>query len=362
MNRATAAAVAVAAVLGITGGTWVGVTLGTDDEPSAEGNTPTTTPSASQTRTKKPRDTQTPFSPAQLLYMDATRINDGYTHIDVEGFVASTVDGLVRIRGGWLIIQRDEPSDPNFHASKVDVTGTVTDLGDFVGAWDISLDGDLFVALRGDDYTVVDLTSAEPLDVKVKAPKGTTPTAQATFVGPAVLTAWVADDGTRHSLRTEIPSGRSRLVETGTLTGWTASPGGLLLIGQVSNGSVTCLRGGSLARSDSWWTKCDWALDEDRPKYSPNGEQLLVVPLDPDGASPTTYGVLSTGTGNLMGTIEAPRFAMDAEWGDNNELFVLARRSATNDASVIYRCQVGGECVLDRPATPTRGLVLGAGV
>ncbi len=360
MNRATAAAVAVAAVLGITGGTWIGVQAGTGNDPDSGSNPgPTNSPSTTKTRTK-PTDKPTVSSPAQLLYLDADTINDGYTHLDIEGFALNTVDNLIRIRGGWLILQRDEPSDPNFHASIVTVSGEVTDLGDFVGSWDISLDGDMFVALRGSTYTVFDLATGEALKLKVKKPQDTEPTADVTFAGPAILTAWIGADGIRTTVRTEIASGRSRLVETGTLKSWTATPGGLLIAGQVSNGAITCLRGGPLTRVDDWWTACDWALDESRPKFSPNGEQLLVVPLDPDGGPPETYGVLSSGSGTLIATIEAPRLAYDAEWGDNNEIFVVARKSLRNPAPVLYRCQIDQECSLERP--PSGQVVLGAGV
>jgi hypothetical protein len=360
MNRATAAAIAVAAVLGITGGTWLGATVGTGDTGTRDPGT-ASGPSDSKTPpSRTPTQSPTFSSPAQLLYMDAGRINDGYTHLEVEGFVLSTIDNLVRIRGGWLVIQRDEASDPSFHASKVAVTGEVTDLGDFIGAWDISLDGDLFTALRGNSYTVIDLAETKALDLEVEPPKGTEPTAVVSFAGQTILTGWIAEDGTRRTLRTQIASGRSQPLETGTLTGWVASPGGLLIAGQVSNGAISCLRGGGLTNIGDWWTNCQWTLDEDRPKYSANGEQLLVVPLDPDGASPETYGVLRSGSGDLIATIDAPRHAIDAEWGDNNEIFVLARKSARNPAGVLWRCQVGGDCTLERP--PNGAVVLGAGV
>lgn len=361
MNRSTAAAVAVAAVLGISGGTWVGATLGTDDDPDASDNTgETTSPSGTRSRTRKPTQSQSPSSPAPLLSLDATTIHDGYTHIDVEGFDFPTVDSLVRIRGGWLVLERSATDEQAFDASTVAVTGEATELGTFTGTWDISLDGDLFVGLRGSDYTVIDLATGEATDLAVEGPGGTAPTANVTVAGPAILTAWVAEDGTRRTLRTELASGRSRLLETGTLTGWTASPGGLLLTGQVSNGAITCLRGGALSEVDSWWTACDWTLDESRPKYSPNGEQLLAVPLDPDGGPPGTYGVLGSGGGDLIATIDAPAHAVDAEWGDNNEVFVLARRTPTSPANMLYRCQVGDDCVLERPGQAP--LILGVGV
>lgn len=356
MNRSTAAAVAVAAVLGVVGGTAVAtLTANTDDGQNA--GPPSSSPSTPHKPTKRPSDTASPVIPAQLLYLDDTTIRDGYTHVEVDGIHPDRVEALVRIQSGWLVIERTSDEEPAFRGTIVRIDGEKTDLGDFFGVWDISEDGDRFVAWRGEEYAVTDLATGKDLDVTLPSPTDADSVADAAFSADAVLTGW-ADTFGRLTLRTDLATGSSRRIESGDLTTWIASPRGLLLAGEADTDSGGCLRGGALENRERWWSACDWSVGALRPRFSPDGEQLLVVPAGSDGDA-SAYGVLNSSSGTLLDTIHAPKRTYGAEWGDNNEVFLIAQLPK-GKGQVIYRCSTSGSC--DRERESRGPLVLGVGL
>jgi hypothetical protein len=362
MNRTSAAALAAAAVLGIVGGTYA-ATLGTDlgnDDGRRAGDQETTRSPAPSTPTRS-SETPAPSSPAQLLYMDAGAIHDGYTHVAAEDIDIKSVSALVRIRGGWLVVTSTSPEQSAFRATVVAASGDQTDLGAFDGSWDINADGTQFVAHYEDGYRVIPLMEEEPVDVDLSGPAGATATGTAAFAGEAVLTGWTSASGEPMTLRTEISTGRSKVIPTGELTGWTASPRGLLMSGEIPSEETPCLEGGRvLGDHADWWRTCDWRGYGLRPQYSPNGEQLLVVPSDTEGFGPTLYGVLDSETGTIRQEIQLPDSTIGAEFGDNDEVFVLVQKDATGAGREIYRCRLGEKCTKEKESTMR--LVLGAGV
>ena len=361
MNRNSAAALAVAAVIGIAGGTYtasLGIGSDGDGGRQSEGGPTTTTPKPSPTRSTEP---PAPSSPAQLLYMDSGEIRDGYTRVAVEDIDIKSVSALVRIRGGWLVITSTSPEERAFRGTVVAANGEHADLGSFEGSWDINADGTQFLAHYEDGYRLVPLMDEDAIDADLSAPPGTTATATAAFAGEAVLTGWTSASNEPTTLRTDLSNGRRRLLPTGDLTGWTASPRGLLMSGEVVDEATSCLEGGRvLGDHDDWWRTCDWRGYGLRPQYTPDGEELLVVPSDTEGFGPTRYGVLDSETGTIRQEIEPPESTVDAEWGDNDEVFVLVQKDATGAGREIYRCRLGGECTKEKESS-TR-LVLGAGV
>lgn len=362
MNRTSAAALAAAAVLGIVGGSYaatLGIDLGKDDGQRAGDQQSTTSPEPS-TPTRS-SETPAPSSPAQLLYMDSGTIHDGYTHVTVEDVDIKRVSALVRIRGGWLVVTSTSPEKSTFRGMVVTASGDQTDLGLFDGSWDINADGTQFVALYEDGYRVTPLMDEEAVDVDLSGPAGATATATAAFAGEAVLTGWTSASGKPMTLRTELSNGRSRVVPTGELTGWTASPRGLLMSGEVVGEATSCLEGGRvLGDHADWWRTCDWRGYGLRPQYSPDGEQLLVVPSDTEGFGPTLYGVLDSETGKIRQEIQPPESTIGAEFGDNDEVFVLVQKDAEGAGQEIYRCKLGEKCTKEKESTMR--LLLGAGV
>jgi len=362
MNRTSAAALAVAAVIGIAGGTYtasLGIGTGGDDDKRAGDKETSRTPTLTKSPTAE--ETRPPSSPAQLLYMDSTQIHDGYTHVAVEDIDIKSVSALVRIRGGWLVVTSTSPEAATYDGTVVDPGGERTDLGSFDGSWDINADGTQFVAHYTDGYRVVPLMDEPEVDVDLSAPAGATASGIAAFAGDAVLTGWTSASGESTTLRTDLSSGKRRAVPTGELTGWTASPRGLLMAGQVVDEAVSCLEGGRvLGDHDDWWRNCEWRGYGLRPQYSADGEQLLVVPADTEGFGPTLYGVLDSETGAISEEIEPPPSTVTAEWGDNDEVFVLVEKQGKGAGRAIYRCRLGDECTREKEST-TR-LLLGAGV
>lgn len=362
MNRSTAAAVAVAAVLGVVGGTYLGTVTGDGDGTQGSRREPTEDPKSSGTGPTTASSTPgAPLTPAQLLYMDARTIHDGYTHVDVTGIDLATVDSLVRIRGGWLVVERTGDEESAYRGTVVSLGGDQSDLGEFSGLWDISEDGDLFVAWRGEEYAVTDLTDGTDLELSIQPPPRSESVANAAFVGSAVLTGWATAHGESWTLRTDLASSRTRRVETSGLEDWLASPRGLLLTGSESINDIACVAGGAVRDLEgTWWRTCDWLYSGLRPSFSPNGEQLLAVPVTTEGFGPSAFGVLNSETGDEIAEHDAPDWAVAAEWGDNNEFFVLAQKSADNTDGLIYRCRVGESCQRERESSVR--LVLGTGV
>jgi hypothetical protein len=363
MNRSSAAAVAAAAVLGVVGGTYaasLGIDLGGDDGQRA-GDQKTSRSPGTSTPTRS-EETKAPSSPAQLLYMDSENIHDGYTHVAVSGIDIKSVDSLVRISGGWLVVTADpQETDALLGGTVVAANGDQTDLGAFDGHWDINEDGTLFVAHHDDGYRVTNLADAAAVDVDLSAPSGTTATSDAAFTGNAVLTGWSSATGDPTTLRTDLANGRRKVIPTGDLTGWTASPRGLLMTGEVIDEATSCLEGGRvLGDHGDWWRTCEWRGYGPRPQYTPDGERLLVVPSDTDGFGPGLYGVLDSETGKIENQIQPPDWTVNAEWGDNDEAFALVQKHGGGAGWSIYRCKVGDECAEERESTLR--LVLGAGV
>lgn len=361
MNRTSAAALAVAAVLGITGGTYAATLgLGPDGgkDPGASDS-----PSKSDTPTPTPSDTTTtpaPTSPAQLLYMDAAQIHDGYTRVAVEDIDIATVRSLVRISGGWLVVQGTSEQEPAFTGTVVRPDGTRTELGAFDGLWDINEDGTQLVAHHEDGYRVTNLADLKAVKVDLSAPSGLSENPNAAFAGNAVLTGWQDDAGNVVVRRTDLKTGASTEVLADDLHSWTASPRGLLMVGGQLDDERPCTRGGRVQGDHAdWWRTCDWTPIGLRPRYTPNGERILVVPAETDGFGPGLFGILDSETGREVGEIDAPDWTIDGEWGDNDEVFLLGQRSGDDESAVIRRCKVDGECVVEKES-PKR-LVLGSG-
>lgn len=359
MNRSAAAALAVCAVIGVVGGTYAATVVGGEDrqEPPTELADGTTTPptsTAGESESPKPR------TPAQLLYMDGTAIHDGYTHVSSDGLDPAKVSSLVRIRGGWLVVLSTSDQEPAFEGVVVAADGERTKIGAFQGRWDINEDGSRFVALHDTEYRVTDLTNGAVLDVALAGPEDAEPVADAAFAGDAVLTGWTAESGNRAIERTDLTTGKSRVIRTDLLTSWTASPRGVLMTGESASERGPCIAGGQvLGDGADWWDTCDWRYYGLRPQYSPNGEQLLAVPYETDGFGPGLFGVLDSETGRVLAEIDTPDWTLTAEWGDNDEVFVLGQRNADDVSSVIYRCQVDGDCATERESR--QRLVLGTG-
>jgi hypothetical protein len=362
MNRTSAAALAAAAVLGIVGGTYA-ATLGIDfgDDGGRGAGEQETTQSPEPSTPTRSVETPAPSSPAQLLYMDRNEIHDGYTHVAVGDIDIKSVSALVRIRGGWLVVTSTSPEEAEFRGTVVAASGEQTDLGAFDGHWDINVDGTLFVAHHEDGYRVTHLMDDAVIDFDLSGPPGATTAATAAFTGNAVLTGWISTSGERTTHRTELGKDKTATISTGDLTSWTASPRGLLMTGEVLDEATSCLEGGRvLGDHGDWWRICDWRGYGLRPQYSPDGEQLLVVPSDTEGFGPTLYGVIDSETGKIRQEIQPPESTIGAEFGDNDEVFVLVQKDVEGGGQAIYRCRYGDECTKERESSAR--LVLGAGV
>jgi hypothetical protein len=358
MNRTSAAALAVAAVIGVTGGSYAasGGLFRDDDKPEVSDNeSPGPSTPGSPTESEP-----SPRSPAQLLYMDAEEIHDGYTRVPVGNVDITHVSSLVRVSGGWLVVTSTSPQEPAFRGTLVAADGRRTDLGEFFGVWDIDEDGSMFVAQREEGYGVTNLENGAILDLDLGGPAGASTTAEAAFVGDAVLTGWASNDGNRIARRTDLGTGKSRELTLSQISGWTASPRGLLVTGETLEDDRPCLRGGRvLGTHADWWQTCDWLHPGLRPQYSPNGEQLLVIPTATDGFGPGLFGVLDSENGRVLDEVDAPDWTTHAEWGDNDEVFLLGQKTSEDVTAVIHRCKLGGPCTRERESK--QRLVLGVG-
>jgi hypothetical protein len=293
--------------------------------------------------------------------MDSENIHDGYTHVAVSDVDLKHVNSLVRISGGWLVVTATSPQEPAFRGKVVAANGDQTDLGAFYGQWDINADGTQFVASRDGGYRVTSLTDEAAVDVDLTGPPGGSPSSNAAFAGNAVLTGWTSAAGEPSTLRTDLANGRRKVIPTGQLTSWTASPRGLLMTGEVLDEATSCLEGGRvLGDHADWWHTCDWRGYGPRPQYTPDGERLLVVPSDTDGFGPGLYGVLDSETGKILEEIDTPDWTVNAEWGDNDEVFVLVQKNGGGAGQAIYRCKLGDGCSNERESD--KRLVLGAGL
>ena len=347
MNRIATTAIAAAAVAGIAGGTFAATSGFGADDPQGTGSTTGTSASA----------TAGPF------YLDGRTLVDGDTKVPVKGVTVDNVMSLERVSGGWFVVTATSPQEPAFRGTYVTPDGSTTDVGEFLGQWDVDAEGDSVVALFGDSYEIRDVTTGEVTQELNTVRGADGPLGDAAFAGDDVIAAWRDADENKLLVGTDPATGRAYDVTGTPLLNFATSPDGEHLAGERFRSQEvdgpTCLNGGPTDGIDeSGWETCDWRTNALKPQFSPDGSRLLAVPYATEGLGPTKLGVLDAATGEVTAEVDLPDLATDAVWADGDTLLVHGYANADLTGGLVYECNLSGDC--EQVVSSKRNIVLGS--
>ena len=282
MNRFALGAVAVAAVLGTSGG----VALAAIHHPDAPTAGPATTRSsapppeqqpsqpASPHRTAPPAPTSTPSGtptgalegdPGGPLYAVGNVIHDGAASIRLRE--DKTISGFTQAAGGYLVATAGPTSAP----FRQDLWFVQTDklqkrIGTVAGAWDLSPDGRSVVGSNPATHliTVWDISSGT---IVGQWDRTTDATDQAVFVGDSVYIT-DARPGNRYALsRWDVGADKTVRLGRDGLAGMIAAASGRYLAGIVGQDghadpmredACAAVRSTPLAARHTRWYSCEW--------------------------------------------------------------------------------------------------------
>ncbi|KRB78404.1 hypothetical protein ASE01_03785 [Nocardioides sp. Root190] len=353
MSRTTVVALAVAAVVGTTGGIALAVTtVGTqeDKRPAASGSTPATpTGEESSGESKDPAD-------ALFYYADGA-IHDGSQNVPVPtGIADSDVLELARVDGGWLVVENgtDSSGDPLFTGTFVPEKGSAWRIGEWRGSFDLTAERDRVLYGNGVNWKAAEFATrkATPLDV-VDGPGEelefmTRPDIEPgiAITARGVLTGW-RSNGETLIVQTETDQwSHELLVLPRTVQVPLTSADGRFAIATYDDTEPSsevpgagCLTGGRMDAVDLWWTHCETGPASAAP-YSPDGEQVLVGRTVTDGPAPSGLEVIDATTGNLVHEFDPGNYLIGAEWAEQADtVFTLTAEDNSNTQS-ISRCDV----------------------
>jgi hypothetical protein len=358
MNRIATIAIAAAAVAGIAGGTFAATAgPGADDPQDAgRGSTGTTTDpgsSPSGTSTGDP----VPF------YLAGRTIVDGDDAVALVGITVDNVRSLERVPGGWFVVTATSPQEPAFRGTYVAKDGTTTNVGRFVGQWDLDEARDSVVARFGDYYQVRDVTTGEVTQELPTVKGADGPLSDAAFSGNDVITSWRDSSEDQLVVGIDLATGRQYDVTGGSILNYTTSADGTRLAGEQYRSQEvsgpTCLAGGPVdAFDEDGWETCDWRTNGFLPQFSPDGSRLLTVPYDTEGFGPTSFGILDARTGRVRNELDVPELVTDAVWADDDTLYLHGYADGDLTGGTIYECTLTGDCT--KTAASKQHIVLGS--
>ncbi|XBB66784.1 hypothetical protein ABFU82_22155 [Nocardioides sp. WV_118_6] len=328
MNRLTVVSLALAATLGSAGGVAYAVGTGTGtgndtatDGPGERRTDPTTEPTG-PTGTTEPAASSGPF-----YFLHGT-IHDGDTEVAVPGIDADLVFSLERAQGGYLVVYYGDHEDEQT-ALYLTPGGATSKIGPLRGPWHLAPAGERLAYGDG----------SRTWQVAVLADGTTHP-----------LTA--ADPWTPRQLGT--PGGEVRSVSADGRFAVESRP-------NPDTGPTTpvgsCLTGGALADTGSWWAECSTGAASRSP-YAPSGELLLTETTVGDGPAPSELQVRDPATGKVLHRIDPGGYRSGAAWGgDDTTVYTVTGRDDTAEVA-LSRCLVAtGRCT---PQVEAEGnLVLG---
>lgn len=332
------AAVAAAAVIGTTGGTATALRT---DGPAATGRAGSGA-GASTASTAE----------AAPLWATPGAIHDGEKVVEVRGM--NRISSVRRLpRGGYLATEAVSPGteDPAQRVYRVSPKGRA-DLVTFVrGVGDVNADGTRFVglALRSDRYVVREIaTGRELAEVSVGPRRGSRPTGAAAYLDDRVATEWRAPKAKRSYVSAVTPSSdEPPLVLAEGLSEWNVSAEGGRIAGNQPNrdanaDSNRCAVTGTLGQKKT--IDCGHWFYGRQAAYSPDGSRVLAVPALTDGFGPGRFDVLNSWDGSVEAKVDLPDWAQEGAFLDEDTLMVKGATDGDGTGTVIYVCEVDGQC------------------
>lgn len=366
MNRLAVASLAVAAVLGTTGGVTLAVARTGDDGGSGrDGATPTAradgSPSASDGGSGGDDPAATGKDAAGLLYYADGAIHDGDRDVAVPTTVGDVL-ALQRVQGGWLLVESTEHAsgDPTSVGTYVTEDGDDWRIGEWRGAWDLTVERDRVVYGNGVSWKVADFAErkATPLDIVDGLGEELDFMARPEIVSGIAITAKGVLTGWEEK-------GENRIVETET-DHWThellalpsavdvplTSADGRFAVAVQPNPETTptnpvgsCLTGGPLDDVEGWWSECQIGPASSDP-FSRDGTQVLTGVSVNDGPSPSELTVRDAATGKVQHELDPGGYYLEGvEWADEDGVVIALTSDDGTSALTIRRCVVRtGRC------------------
>ena len=349
MNRLAVASLAVAAVLGTTGGVALAVAQTGDDTDGRDTATADT----------DGRDTAGRDAGGLLYYADGA-IHDGEQNVAVPTTVGDVL-ALQRVQDGWLLVEATEytSGDPTRLGTYITADGDDWRIGEWRGAWDLTVERDRVVFGNGVSWKVADFAErkATPLDVVdglgeeldfMTRPEIVSGIA-VTMKG--VLTGW-EENGENRIVQTETDHWTHELLALPpTVDVPLTSADGTFAVATYPNPASTptnpvggCLTGGRLAAVDGWWSECGIGPASGDP-FSRDGEQVLTGLSVNDGPAPSKLTVRDSATGEVQHELDPGGYLEGVEWADEDGVVVTLTGGDGTTALTISRCVVRtGKC------------------
>lgn len=331
MHRATVASLAVAAVLGTTGGIALAVQGSGGDEPgpAADSSAPTDDPSRGGATADPTSD---PTSVNGAFYFADGAIHDGDTSVPVPDSIDPVLlIALARVDGGWLLVQSGDDS-PTDIATFVATDGDAWRIGGLQGHWDLAPDRSLLyydtgTAWKQADFarrtaSVVDVIGggdSEPFDFMDLRNR----IAGIAYSDEGLLTAW-QDDGQVRIVSTDIDRRVQTVLGVGDIALPDSSGDGSVLAGGYDNPDYApthpvggCVTGGRTASASpsGWWQRCEWGTRSTEP-FSPDGAALLLGQTVGDGPPGSGLLVVDPVSGAVEHRLDAGGYLLGAVWSD----------------------------------------------
>ena len=388
MNRTTIVALSVAAVLGATGG--VAMSLQHDRTtpagPSA-GATHSSTPKPKPTSSDSPSPTGTP-TPATtavsgqddstnepLLWASRRELHDGTTDVRLTQLHGEP-SRIVRMKDGWVLTDQLLGDNPHTALWWIPKEGPQRQLATIVGSFDANAAGTKVTAYDASGKVRVWTPATGQVQTANLSGHGQ---AFAGFRGESVLISldnqadgfgWQMFEWDPATGKVTDPNPLPRAGDSVSIgyPAMSVSPGGSYIAGAADNegnpdpnGHCLHLQSTSLKKNEVVWSTCDWRAYGPVTEFSPDGTRLLAVPKETDGFGPGEYGVIdaSDGPGKLVAKVPMPDWTVEAQWADNDHLYVI--RATDGDAQGGYeirRCDLSGDCSV--AATSTLRPVVGS--
>ncbi|GAA4818214.1 hypothetical protein ACFQ0K_09645 [Nocardioides caeni] len=350
MHRATIASLAVAAVLGTSGGIALAVSS-VDDSPSAGER-----PSGAASSTGDPSGSGDPAGKdAPVFYYADGAIHDGDRSVAVPTDVASgQVAALQRVRDGWLVVNVSDDGE-TYIGTYVSIDDAPWRISQWRGTWDLSVERDRVVFSDGLAWRVAvfEDRATQVLDVidgvgeELAFMDRSLPLPGIAISTRGVITGWDIEDGpqlvdteTDHWTHEEL--GRRGLEVPLT------SPDGSQVVASYLNPDYApdnpvgdCLTGGETAAADAWWDECGIG-PASRDPWSPDGTGLLIMGTSNDGPGSSWLRVVDPVSGEVAHEFDPGGLLVGAEWVDDGTVDTL---SYLNDEAspTLQRCDVATE-------------------
>lgn len=330
MNRATLASLAVAAVVGTSGGIALAVNNGDKDESPTTSSSPTPPETSESTGgTPDPSDT-TPPEPTALYYADGA-IHDGDASVAVPDSIdAGLLLSLARVDGGWLLVQSGDENPINT-ATFVATDGDSWRIGGTQGHWDLNPDRTRFYYDTGSAWKVAEFSkrSAQVIDILDGVGRDldfmtlTNRVPGISYGSAGLITAW-QDGGSVRLVSTEIDTSAHSLLEIEDISLPDSNADGSVLVSSFDNPDYSptspvgsCATGGAtdVASPTKWWQICERGPVTTEP-FSADGRQLLLGETVGDGPPGSSLVVVDPMSGDVLDEFDPGGYFLGAAWSD----------------------------------------------